>query len=402
MSDRTARAIVVAICAASVAAGMSHAQTTSSTNSGQLVLLDGSAAAYQSLEIRADKLSGAGVPEGLALDDLRRIELSVGATRPTEKPAGVAELRGGRIWAKQLTIANEKCQIEWNGGPPLSIAVDVVRAVRFDGVASADFEKALAAPSAELDRVFIKDGDGKVSSVTGLVDALDATQLTIEVSGQKQKVPREKLLGIVVAQPAVVGAPPRCEVSFRDGSELGGQSLELRSDEATLSLAGGGQIEFSWAAVSRVGIRSSRVAYLSDLKPIVEEQRPIVTLPLPAQRDMSVSGKPLTLGSRVYEKGLGVHSRSVLTFAAEKKWDTLAATIGLDSAAGGKGDCEFVVLTDGERVFSRRMKAGEAPADVQLSITGREQVTLIVEPGAGLDLADHANWCDVRFVRKRQ
>jgi hypothetical protein len=57
---------------------------------------------------------------------------------------------------------------------------------------------------------------------------------------------------------------------------------------------------------------------------------------------------------------------------------------------------------DGERVFSRRMKASEAPADVRLSITGREQVTLIVEPGAGLDLADHANWCEARFVRSGQ
>jgi hypothetical protein len=27
-------------------------------------------------------------------------------------------------------------------------------------------------------------------------------------------------------------------------------------------------------------------------------------------------------------------------------------------------------------------------------------VRFIVEPGEGLDLADHANWCDLRFVRK--
>jgi hypothetical protein len=400
MSDRMGQVMVVVVCAASVAAGLSYAQSGSPTSSGQLVLLDGSAVAYQSLEIRAEKVSGRGVPDGIALDDLRRIEPSGGAAAATETPAAVVELRGGRVLAKQLTIANEKCRIEWSGGQPMSLAVDLVRGIRFDGAAvNADFEKALAAPSAELDRVFIKDADGKVNGVTGLVDALDASQLTIEVSGQNRQLPREKVVGIVVAQPAVADATPRCEVTFRDGSVLGGLSLELAGGEAKLSLAGGGQVEFTWSAASRVAIRSSRVAYLSDLKAIVEEQRPIVTLPLPAQRDKSVSGKALMLGSRTYEKGLGVHSRSLLTFAAEKKWDTLAATIGLDAAAGGKGDCEFVVLADGEPLFKRRMKASEESADIQLAITGREQVTLLVEPGAGLDLADHANWCDVRFVR---
>jgi hypothetical protein len=399
MSGSLIKSIMVAFCAATAV----HAQSGVQTGAGQLLLLDGTSVPYRSIEIKADKVSGAGVRDGLALDDLRRIVPDERAAAATEKPAVVIELQGGRVLAKELTIANEKCRIEWSGGPPMSVAVDLVRAVRFgEAKDNADFEKALAAPSAELDRVFIVGEDGKVSSVAGLVDALDATQLTIEVSGQNRQVPREKVLGIVVAQAAVVNVPARCEVSFRDGSVLGGQSLELTGGEARLVLAGGEHVEFSWAEVSHVGIRSSRVAFLSDLKPMVEEQRPIVTLAMPAQRDRSVSGKPLTLGSRVYEKGLGVHSRSVLTFAAEKKWDTLAATIGLDAAASGKGDCEFVVLADGEPVFSRRMKASEAPADVQLSITGREQVTLIVEPGAGLDLADHANWCEVRFVRGRQ
>src|SRR4029079_3802779 len=99
---------------------------------------------------------------------------------------------------------------------------------------------------------------------------------------------------------------------------------------------------------SRVTIRSTRVAFLSDLKPTEEVQQPIVTLALSAQRDKSAMGKPLTLGGRVYEKGLGGHARSSLPFATEKKWDVLAATIGLDAAAGGKGDCVFVVLVDGQ------------------------------------------------------
>jgi len=92
----------------------------------------------------------------------------------------------------------------------------------------------------------------------------------------------------------------------------------------------------------------------------------------------------------------------LLTFAAEKKWDTLAATIGLDSASGDKGDCVFVVLADGQPLLTRRIKGADPPEEISLTITGRDQVTLLVEPGEGLDLADHANWGDVRFVRNRE
>ena len=97
-----------------------------------------------------------------------------------------------------------------------------------------------------------------------------------------------------------------------------------------------------------------------------------------------------------------MHSRSSLTFAPERKYDVLAAVIGIDTQAGDKGDCVFTVLGDGQSIFTKRMKGNDSPQDVNLDISGYEQVTLLVEPGEGLDLADHANWCDVRFIRKKK
>jgi hypothetical protein len=62
----------------------------------------------------------------------------------------------------------------------------------------------------------------------------------------------------------------------------------------------------------------------------------------------------------------------------------------------------FVVLADGQPLLTRRLKGNESPEDIHLPIAGREQVTLLVEPGEGLDLADHANWCDARFIKNRE
>src|SRR5262245_11513040 len=321
----------------------------------QLILLDGSTVPFQSLQIAAGKISGEGVPAELTLDDLRRIEV---APLPgvTAKPAVIVELRGGgKVLAKSVTLGDDKCQITWSGDAPLSLAVDLVRSIRFDpGTASPDFDKTLAAPSAELDRIFLKDEMGKLSSVSGLIDALTGEQLTFESGGQSRNVPRSKLFGIVVAQPAAADPPARCLLSLGDGSLLAGDALELADGSATLSFTGGGKVTLPWTSVARVTLNSSRVAFLSDLKPTAEGQTALVTLPRPAQRDKNVLGKPLMLGTKTYDKGLGVHARSSLTFAAEGKWDTLATTIGLDAAGGGKGDCVFSILADGQPIVSRR------------------------------------------------
>jgi NPCBM/NEW2 domain-containing protein len=166
-------------------------------------------------------------------------------------------------------------------------------------------------------------------------------------------------------------------------------------------LPGGGQVEFPWSAARLVDVRSNRVAFLSDLKPIEVDEATLVTLPRPWQRDKSVLGKPLTLGTRVFDKGIGVHARSALTFAAGRKYDVLAAVIGIDEQAGGKGDCVFQVLGDGQILFTQRIKGNDPPQTVNLDISPYDKITLLVEPGEGLDLADHADWCDVRFIRKK-
>lgn len=386
-----------------VVVAIANAQPQGRVAQPQLVLLDGQVISFQSLEIAGGKLSGEGVPADLTLDDLRQIDLPApaGAAASPDKPAVIVELRaGGRVLAKSISVASDQCRIEWPHGELLSIPIDAVRALRLDpATASLEFENALATPSADLDRLFLKAEEGKLESLTGLVESLSPEQVTFELEGQIRSVPRAKLLGIVVAQPDAKDAPPPAFVVLQGGSQLGGELVSLAGGKASLQVVGGGKAEIPWSAVARVMIRSSRVAFLSDLKPVVEEQQAIVTLPRPWQRDRSVGGRPLTLGSRVFEKGIGVHSRSSLTFPAEGKYDVLAATIGIDAETEGKGDCVFSVLADGQPLFSRRMKAADPAEVIQVEIGGAEQVTLLVEPGADLDLADHANWCDARFIK---
>ena len=398
-------AVLVAVPAIAwllLASAPSLAQTSPKPFVSRLILLEGSSVPFQSLEIAAEKLTVNGVPANLTIDELQGMEIAMLGPN-AGKAAVVAELRsGGRVFATGALIGNDKCQLARAGSEALSLPLDLVRALRLDpATASPNFDKAIAAPSIQWDRVFLKDDTGNLSSASGLVESLTEQQLSLEISGKKTSVPRQRLYGLVVSQSAATDPPPRCLVVFTDGSQLAGQTLVLADGNATIGFSAGGQAKFTWNGVARVRIRSSRVAYLSELEPVVEQQQPIVTSPQPAQRDKSVTGGPLRLGTQSFEKGIGVHARSRLTFAADGKWDTFIATIGLDAATGGQGDCIFKVLADGQPLVSRRMRGSDEPYEIQASITGREQLTLLVEPGEGLDLADHANWCDARLIKKK-
>ncbi len=119
-------------------------QTAVDAGAMKLILLDGQTVAAKSLSIADGKLSGDGVPAGLSLDDLRRIDLPGPATA-AEKSAVVLDLRGGgRVLGKSATIGDDKCLIDWSHGEKLSLAIDVVRAIRFDpATANPEFDKAV-------------------------------------------------------------------------------------------------------------------------------------------------------------------------------------------------------------------------------------------------------------------
>ncbi|MGI8981941.1 MAG: NPCBM/NEW2 domain-containing protein [Pirellulaceae bacterium] len=363
-----------------------------------LTLLSGETRQAKTIAISAGKLSGDGLSQPLPLDDLRQIRLA--AVVPEAKPAVVLHLLGGgKVLARSITIAGDVCQVESALAGKLTIPLDQVRGVRLEPAAlSPEFDKALAAPSADQDRLFIKIED-KVDSAAGIFKSLSEKEFQFELGGESKTLPREKLFGLVVAQGSAADDPAKALITLRDGSLFAGEIDSLSGGKLAASLPGGSKIEIPQQALASIALRSSRLAFLSDLKPVEEEQRSLAFMDVPWQKDRSVLSRTLTLGQRTFEKGIGCHAECRLTFAADGKWDVLAAVIGIDAETMGKGDCIFIVLADGEAVFTRRVKGTDPPQEIQVEIPRAKRIVLVVEAGAGLDLGDHADWCDVRFIK---
>src|SRR5688500_7673134 len=75
-------------------------------------LLDGQSLPLKEMTIAGGKVAGDGLPENLALDDLRQINVA----QPAPPPSGWAGIHlqlagGGLVLASSLTIENDVCQV---------------------------------------------------------------------------------------------------------------------------------------------------------------------------------------------------------------------------------------------------------------------------------------------------
>jgi hypothetical protein len=400
--------LVIALSCCPVAA--SHGQQNSQAEQDRLVLLDGTTITGTISAIRSDgKIALDHAENPVELNGLRRIERAAGA--PEGKLAGnegsslvLDFLDGGRLIAPGLSISDEQCRVPWQHGT-LRLPLDAVLAVRLHpGESRPDFEEALRRGE-QYDRLFVQT-DEKLVMIPGFIEGLDDENVVFKWNDQRQTIGRARLFGIVVAS---VGPAPdhtgQCLLDLSDGSALWGriECLEPgdQSQPAGLKfhLCDDTDVTIPWDSVRRVSVRSDRLVYLSDLTPVEVDEEPVVAFPRSWQRDKSVGRRPLTLGARTFAKGIGVQARSQLTLHAGGEFELLTATIGIDAETGGRGDCLFVVLGDGEELFRKRVKGADPPSDLRVGIQGVGEVALVVEPGEDLDFGDHADWCDACFIR---
>lgn len=104
---------------------------------------------------------------------------------------------------------------------------------------------------------------------------------------------------------------------------------------------------------------------------------------------------PATGANPTYEKGLGVHARSKITYYVGGACSAFTAEVGLE--ANFAGNVIFKVDADGEnRYQSRTFTPGFAPEAVDVDLSGVQYVDLIVEAPGSINGA-HGVWGDAKF-----
>lgn len=201
-------------------------------------------------------------------------------------------------------------------------------------------------------------------------------------------------------------------VQLTDGGSIQGSITSLAEGVLKLTDLYGANRSIGTASVSGIYFKNGRIAYLSDQPPATVKEEanyirdPARTHPsdkvFPFQVDRNVRGGKLAIRGQEFRKGLGVHSRSELTWELGGAYSRFEATIGIDDVAVESecGSVIFVVIADGKKVWdSGPVTWKDAPRPVTVALAGAQQLTLLVDWGDDFERGDCADWALARVIK---
>ncbi|PJJ53073.1 PQQ-dependent sugar dehydrogenase [Hymenobacter chitinivorans] len=125
----------------------------------------------------------------------------------------------------------------------------------------------------------------------------------------------------------------------------------------------------------------------------------------PAERDGSNGeqdpgdGKTLSLGGVSYAKGLGVHASSDIVYALNGAYSRFLSDVGVDDEVGNNGTVNFLVYLDGVLAYTSGPRSGSsATTSLDLDVTGKNELRLVVTNADNDNSYDHADWAGARLV----
>lgn len=399
-----------------------HVATASASVTVQLTRVDGGmvtgewrglgAAADKSIELMAKK-DMISTP----LADVMTIEFNNEPRDSSSAPALVHLADGGALRALILDRAADAVLADTILENRATFPFDRLAAIEFNTAMASTrgtelFEEALQNRLPAQD-ILIALGDepkairGRVESVVGekSVDGEDdgRPRGRFRVADRSHPFLHEKAHGIVFASGAAKPIAYPMTVTLIDGSRVSGwlESADVASIRMRTSYGSTPSVPVD--RLSLIELRSDQVVYLSDLSPIDEKLESVLSRPWPWRKDRSVAGGPIAISGRVYPKGLGVRSSTHLVYPLNGEYEQFVSTIGLDDHVRPRGSVVYRVIADGNVVFdSGRLTGSDEPRDVVVDVGGVKQLTLAVDYGDHLDLADHADWAGARLIRAKR
>lgn len=250
------------------------------------------------------------------------------------------------------------------------------------------------------DALFVRKA-GEWVRLDGVLQSLDEKRVVFRWQDEEREIPLSLAGALVLAasQPAATPREKLAAVCGCDGSLLVGELRALTPDSVTLATTSLGAVTVPLDTVAVVDALWGRSLFVSELEPAVVVEAGWFGTRFPWRRDASVSGRPLTLRGRVFERGLGVHSRSSLAYQLDKKFSLLTGVIGLDDEGGKLGRVQFVVRGDGRELFRATVNGADAPRPLRVAVAGVERLELLVDFAREEDTGDRADWADLRLVR---
>jgi hypothetical protein len=110
-------------------------------------------------------------------------------------------------------------------------------------------------------------------------------------------------------------------------------------------------------------------------------------------------GRTITLNGTTYTKGLGTHAVSDIRYALSGACSRFRADVGVDDEiTSTSASVVFQVFADGTKLYdSGLMGATTATKSIDVNLTGKNQLQLVVTDAGNGNNSDHADWAAARI-----
>jgi alpha-galactosidase len=141
---------------------------------------------------------------------------------------------------------------------------------------------------------------------------------------------------------------------------------------------------------------SSAILNLRDAD--TERARPAIDRSAQSTREGNrTSNAPLRVAGRDFAHGIGTQVDTRLGFTVNGA-TRFTAQAGVDDATAEGASVRFDVLADGQSVWRRDLKRGDAPVAVEVDLRGKKAVVLVTQDIGNADTQAFADWPDAKFV----
>jgi hypothetical protein len=265
------------------------------------------------------------------------------------------------------------------------------------------------APAPDADRLYLP-APGGLDHLDGTLSGFDGDGFTFESALGKTRRTFAESAALVLAPE---GSPPARSdllalVEFGDGSRLTGRLVGLEGGELSIAPSWAPLVRFRLDRVASIRFRNGRYVYLSELEPIEAVETPYFggadALRFPYQKDRSVGGGRLRCGGRVYARGLGLHSRTVLRYGLEAKYARFRALAGIDDEVLGfafSGSALLRIAVDGKVVYaSPPLRAGGEPLRIpEIDLKDARELRVEADYGEDFHVGDRVDLLEPVLVR---
>jgi hypothetical protein len=343
----------------------------------------------------------------------RLADLSPKSPQPEPKAPSAAWIDlvdGSSLTATEYTVHEGRARIVLRDGQTMEVPTGDIACVRLQPSTEASGAQwsQIRDNGVESDLLVVSK-DQSLDYHRGVLREVNNASVQFEVDGEVLPVKRGKVFGLIYYHPRGREIPEAiCRLTDTSGSQWAVRTIRLDGENLAWTTPLGVEQSRPLGTLARLDFSQGKIVYLSDLEPESVRWTPYFGNPqqLPfrselfaPRRNVGLDSRPLEMDGKTYAKGLALHSRTEMVYRLPGQFRWLRSEVGIDDGVRPRGNVRLIVRGD-DRVLADMTVAGsEPPKPLEVDLQGVRRLSILVDFGDDLDVADHLDLGDARIVK---